>query len=281
MPDLNSAYEKIVAYAEREFGKLDKLNRRDYALALRQARAVIADAYGKYGRQGKLTYAEMQKFDRLKKLDKMLDEALLSNTNHVATRSRKILGETATGSFEKSAEAMALITGEQIARELTADQIMEILQKPSKGWTLNERLALRQKDLTIRVKGEVRRRLLQSAPIEDTWKGVKVEMQKVYAAGRTELADDFHRVSQEAIRAEVELEKQQGLFPTLTWVTAGDNKVRDAHRLLDGQTVDADQQFEIPSGPFKGYKTWQPQGFGEPALDYGCRCWVVAGFREA
>jgi len=278
--DLDKAYQKIVQYSDRMFRNLDKMNRADYVRALRAARAVVADAYARYGRKGVLTYAEMQKYDRLKKLDDMLYDAIYENTNHVAANTRRILGETAVGSFDKSAAAMGTVTGSVITKELSAAEIMEILQKPITGITLNERMALRRTDLVIRVKGEVRRRLLQSAPIEDTGKGVKVEMEKVYARDRTQLADDFHRVSEEAIRAEVELEKKSGLFPTLTWISAGDERVRGAHQLLDGQTVDAGDPFVIPSGKWKGYQTYQPGGFGEPALDYNCRCYVVAGVRE-
>lgn len=280
MVDLDALYKKIVVYSERQFVNLDKLNRQDYALALREARAVVSDAYRKYGSKGTLTYSEMQKYNRIKKLDAMLEDAIYNNTNTVAKRTRAILSETATESYARSATAMSAVTGALIAKELTADEIIAILQKPISGWSLNERMALRRSDLVIRVQGEVKRRLLQSASVEDTWKGVKVVMEKVYARDRTMLADDVHRISQEAIRAEIEREKAQGLVPTATWVTAGDDRVRDAHRALDGVTVDAGEQWEIPYGEWKGYKTWQPQGFGEPALDCNCRCYIVSGVRE-
>lgn len=279
-PDLEAVYQKIVTYSERQFRNLDKLNSRDYALALREARTVVSDAYRKYGSKGTLTYSEMQKYNRIQKLDAMLEDAIYNNTNTLAKRTRAILSDTASRSYEQSAEAMATLTGSVITKELTAKEIIEILQKPVSGWTLNERMALRQSDLVIRVQGEVKRRLLQSASVEDTWKGVKTVMEKMYARDRTMLGDDVHRVSQEAIRAEIEREKAQGLIPTLTWVTAGDDRVRDAHRALDGQTVDAGDQFGVPYGEWKGYKTYQPQGFGEAALDYNCRCYVVAGVRN-
>jgi uncharacterized protein with gpF-like domain len=52
--------------------------------------------------------------------------------------------------------------------------------------------------------------------------------------------------------------------------------VREAHALLDGQTVRGDENFKIPSGEWKGYEADGPEGFGEPALDYNCRCYIVA-----
>ena len=83
-PDLRRAYENIAKYAELNFRRLDIANRKDYALALRELRAVIGDAYRKYGSKGTLTYSEMQKFNRIRKLDMMLNDAIRDNTNHVA-----------------------------------------------------------------------------------------------------------------------------------------------------------------------------------------------------
>jgi Txe/YoeB family toxin of Txe-Axe toxin-antitoxin module len=279
-PDLKKLYENIVTYSERMFKNMDKFNRQDYARALKQVKAVVADAYAKYGAQGKLTYAEMQKYERIKKMDALLYEAIDGNVKNVAKRARLTLKDTVTGSYDKSNAIVTLQTGVEITKQLTGDQIIALLQKPISGLTLNERMSLRVVDLKMRVSSEVKRKILQGAPVEDTWLGVKTVMEKVYAKDRTMLADDTHRVSQEAIQASLESGLDKGIFPTLTWLTAGDDDVREAHRLLDGQTVDAGEEFEIPSGEWKGYKTYGPQQFGEAALDYGCRCLVIGGFRE-
>lgn len=278
--DLNRLYKNIVVYSERMFKNLDRYNREDYTRALKKVKALVADAYAAYGTKGTLTYAEMQKYERIRKLDAALSEAIRDNVGNVAPRTRKILKETFNGSYGKSADIIALKTGVEITKRLTADEIIALLQKPISGLTMNERMALRVTDLEMRVTAEVRRKILQGVPVEDTWKGVKTVMEKVYAKDRTMLADDTHRVSQEAVQASLESGLDKGIFPTKTWITAGDEKVRDAHRLLDGQTVDADQDFEIPSGEWKGYHAGGPEQFGEPALDYNCRCYVVAGFRD-
>jgi hypothetical protein len=49
-----------------------------------------------------------------------------------------------------------------------------------------------------------------------------------------------------------------------TWHTAEDERVRHAHRVMHGQTIQYDQAFETPDGG--------PQ-WGPPYA-YGCRCWV-------
>jgi hypothetical protein len=96
------------------------------------------------------------------------------------------------------------------------------------------------------------------------------------------MPQEYHPISEKAIRAGAQREiaqlKKDGLVPTITWVIPPEGCPIESHMLLDGQRVDAGKQFEVPSGEFKGAKAWQPIGFGEPALDYNCRCIMVVGF---
>lgn len=57
----------------------------------------------------------------------------------------------------------------------------------------------------------------------------------------------------------------------LTWTTRRDDRVRDTHRLMDGQVRRAGQYFESPSGA----TTLYPGGFGVMSEDALCRCQLV------
>lgn len=59
---------------------------------------------------------------------------------------------------------------------------------------------------------------------------------------------------------------------SLVWLTRLDNRVRDAHRRLHGQSVPPGEYFEIASGMYTGYRARGPGQFGVAALDVGCRC---------
>jgi hypothetical protein len=93
---------------------------------------------------------------------------------------------------------------------------------------------------------------------------------------------NFQPISIKALHAEVERERERNknIFPTMTWVIPPEGCPIESHKLLDGMRVDAGEPWEIPSGEWKGYRTYSPQLFGEPALDTGCRCWIIAGFRK-
>lgn len=63
---------------------------------------------------------------------------------------------------------------------------------------------------------------------------------------------------------------------TKTWRTVGDDRVRDQHASMDGQTVPINGKFVAPSGS----ETLHPGGFGVPELDINCRCRIESGDHE-
>lgn len=145
---------------------------------------------------------------------------------------------------------------------VSSNVITKILNKPWSEVTIEDRQKLCTSDLEMRVSAEVKRKLLQYEPCVD-------------------ISEDMntHHVSQEAIRACLESGKEKGLYPTLTWVIPPECCPIESHKLLDGQTIDVDEKFVVPSGEWKGYEAQVPGEFGEPALDYNCRCWVVGDMR--
>lgn len=54
------------------------------------------------------------------------------------------------------------------------------------------------------------------------------------------------------------------------WVTAEDDRVRDAHRWLDGISVPLNEKFYVD-----GDSAMAPGGFSDPALNCNCRCELV------
>jgi hypothetical protein len=115
---------------------------------------------------------------------------------------------------------------------------------------------------------------------EDQLREMGAQRMAKYEQSLPKSPEGSQSISEKAIQAQVQKERGMGLIPTFTWVIPTGGCPIEAHRLLDGQTVDAGDSFIIPSGKWKGYKTMQPNGFGEPALDNKCRCWVVGGVRK-
>lgn len=279
MPNLplQSEYERIVKNSERLFKQVNRANQAEYAALLKDVRMEVADVYAKYAKSGVLTYAEMQKYDRIKKLKSAIDGIVKERFSTIKAQTQQTLTKNAEVSYAASAEAISTATDVAISTKISADAVTEILKKPSEGWTYAERMAIRQRDLSVRLQGTVTNGFVHGDTLQDASKAIKATVEKDFVRFRSFAGDLNHKVSQDAVRkSQNDAGEEADIMVVSTWVTAGDSNVREAHRLLDGQTVRGDQKFVIPSGEFKGYSADGPGGFGEPALDYGCRCIQVA-----
>ena len=58
------------------------------------------------------------------------------------------------------------------------------------------------------------------------------------------------------------------------WLTARDEKVRDSHVTLDGQTVAANENFQLPS-QYGGFEASSPASFPVAGENINCRCTVI------
>jgi SPP1 gp7 family putative phage head morphogenesis protein len=78
-------------------------------------------------------------------------------------------------------------------------------------------------------------------------------------------------VTQSASFGSLEAAKQTGAVKTKTWLSSRDDRVRDAHAMMDGETVDIDGTFSNGcSAPGIG---------GDAAETIQCRCVLMYGTR--
>jgi hypothetical protein len=278
---LQSEYERIVKNSERLFKSLEKSSKREYALMLREVRGEVATAYAQYANaDGVLTYAEMQKYNRIKKLKNTIDEIVKDRTGNVKTLMSSVLKENITTSYATSILALGAVAGVVLQEKISMDTITAILKKPVGGWTYSERMALRTQDLVVKLQGTITNGFVRGDKLQAASLALKTTAEKSFVQFRSFAGDMTHDMSQEAVKESTIAASDEGIHTTKTWVTAGDGDVREAHQLLDGQTVRGDEYFVIPSGKWKGYRADGPGGWGEPALDRNCRCWLVCDVRN-
>ena len=78
---------------------------------------------------------------------------------------------------------------------------------------------------------------------------------------------ESHRDSNEAI---YDVAVGSGLAVNKTWETMGDDRVREAHEEIQGQTVPLDDVFVT----YDGHEARYPGDFDEPELNVNCRCFI-------
>lgn len=90
------------------------------------------------------------------------------------------------------------------------------------------------------------------------------------AIARTEAMASLHEAQQQAMEQAVEGGLVKAENVTFIWRTAHDKRVRDSHRVMDGQEVALGQMFETGDGNFLEYPG-DPNGPAEEVIN--CRCW--------
>lgn len=95
-----------------------------------------------------------------------------------------------------------------------------------------------------------------------------VDLRKSLRIVRTE----GHRIQNQSNLDAMIKAKDAGADVVKQWDSTLDDKTRDTHVELDGQIVEIDEEFVIPS---TGARAMTAGGFGDPAEDCNCRCCVV------
>lgn len=90
------------------------------------------------------------------------------------------------------------------------------------------------------------------------------------AIGRTEAMAALHKAQDESFRQAIAAGQVDARDVRKVWRSAGDGRVRDTHRMLNGETVGFTQSFASPSGARLRY----PGDARAPAAEIiQCRCW--------
>ena len=110
-------------------------------------------------------------------------------------------------------------------------------------------------------------KVIDAKVAEKTW---RERAEEYFANGGS--VDDLVRVAEtethrDANTAALDTAKKAGA-KSKTWVTMGDEKVRDPHQYLDGVTIGIDDEFIT----YDGGHAKAPGLFGIPELDINCRC---------
>lgn len=263
---LEDNLDKIIATAERNVI-------REYKAALKAIKSEIAEIYERYGDP---TLVDMQKYDRIKTLDKKLEEEI----NKLYATNRSLINATLRDSY------IGAYTGTKAIIEGEAKKTLRAIVKPvNVTKTINEEMAglkwadrvgKHRRDLIYDVQAIVKQGLqrgdsystmakeLNKKIVLITDKGLKGDVAKSTTIVRTE----SQRVTASAKKEVIDVADKQGVKLTKTWNSVEDERVRDSHVKMDGQTVPYDGMYKLPSGQ----KVIGPHLTGIAKEDIHCRC---------
>lgn len=270
--DKQKALEKAQARRQRVF---EREIRRMYQDIIKSVLGDVSTIYARLEKD-ELTYEDMAKFNRLDSLIKQIE----AQSKLLTQRRRNALLKYLSDAFRYSYEFMAFSIETAALSYLnytsvTTEQILAAVNNPVKGLTLNETLEKNRREIIATIRTSVTQALVRGSSYSKMAKELKTvfdgDYKKAIRVSRTEV----HRVVEQGKSDAVERATRQGIVMMKKWNSSRDSRVRKTtkanHRKMDGQTVRADELFDLG----RGVKAKTPGQSGVAAHDINCRCFVT------
>jgi len=267
---IDREFEQIENQVDRMLSSVENSIGREYGELLKELRRLISDYYAKYSdAEGKLTYQEMVKYDRLQKMEKKLAKAIRGKTVTVAGHIRKGLRGALTTAFERTRGAVEAEIGRKLRGVLKPETINAALQNPVSGLTLNRRLQARRADIILRIDETVTQGLIKGESYRDMAARLKEELEKDTAKAYRIVRTEGHRCQEQGKKESLDYASNQGVKMKKIWRSSQDERVRDSHQHMDGVEVDYEEDFY---NPHTGGRGPHPGAMGTAEDDINCRC---------
>lgn len=256
---------------QKEFIKDEKAVIRElkheYAKALEEIKAKIAVL-----QSGEQTQAKIYQIQYQLSLQSQISQIL----DKMRTNNYQTIQEYLNGCYRQGfVGAMYDLQGQGIplAFPISQDQVIKAVQLDSKvSGGLYSRMGVNVNELKKQIASEISRGLSNSSSFSqiagnlqwciggDYNKAIRIVRTEGHRIQNQSALDAMHR----AVNVGASIKKQ--------WDSTLDGVTRDTHRELDGQIVDVDEEFVIPS---TGARAMYAGGFGDPAEDCNCRCCIL------
>lgn len=263
-------FEKLDAdTAERAEKAAEEITRRSKE-TYKKIKGYLDQAHERYAKKGTLTMDDMRKFNRLKNLEKAIAEAMEENRILTDKEIEKLLSESAKSALYVCTKAGGGGRKEKSIRAIKKEiEVEEILDETVAGRNWKERTKHLSANTAYDIITEVRKGIDQGDSFHDMAKAIKKKMGEYNGRPITIAKTETHRVIETTKFKAMESVSKQ--VPQLkVWRTVSDERVRDSHKAMEGQTVKLDEEFTLPSGA----KTMYPGQSGIAAEDINCRCFV-------
>lgn len=260
----------------------DKALISNYAKALRDTRAQLAQIYAKYATGTALTYADMAKYGRL---DSLMTEITVQLKALTGKNAKEIVGlqeEVYSQAYYRTAFAIEKAAQAKLRYVLlNAKAIEASVQNPISGLTLSARLKKNRLDIVTRTREQITQGLVKG----ESYTEVAARLKGVYEGdllkARRIVQTESHRNQSQGAIDSMQHAQDNGLKMVKVWQATLDTHTRDSHQDMDGQKVAIDEPFVFVSGDNKGDEVEGPGLSGIAEEDINCRCTVreeIAGY---
>lgn len=256
-----------------EYTRLDKATERlekahirelekQYQEALKEINAKMAKEYAKHAQDGKLTMAEMSKYNRLETLQKNIQEDLNSLTRGSTNQLKGYLTDVYMVNFKGVAEDVGEVT--RVATgfaDLDRQSVYTSILRPLTLAAVEENNTM----FKLGIKRAITQGIVQGESIRNMSKRIQerleVSANRAVMIARTETTGVM---GDSRLQAMQELDKR-GVKIKKVWLATSDSRTRDSHSRLNGEIQDLDK-------PFSNGLMFPGDQTGAAAEVVNCRC---------
>lgn len=248
-----------------------------YQKASNNVKSKMALLYEKYSIGGKLTYAEMSKYNRLNSMYKFLSDDLQENWGIVDKEFKSLVGDIYNESYYRHGFMISEDVGLNLNFGLIPKEtINSLYSEPNvSGLSLRETLINTRYNLLLKERQTIIQGFLQGESYPKMAKRIQDEYNKSFKDSLRIARTEGTRAENEANVKNLDDAEDMGIEIDRIWLAAKDSRTRDSHQALDGQIADEEGFFH-----FKGAKSKGPGDWGIAEMDINCRCTIKAEVKE-
>lgn len=271
MNNLNKTHEMIEKLVNRRVKKGERDIVKRYAILLNEVRKELAKLYEKYEVAGKLTYAEMAKYDRLRKFMDYISWLLGVTYKDVKKIVYDILGESYLDGYYLTAWAVETDTLSRLSYSaVRPETITAMIENPISGLTLSQRLEKNRANIIYTIQQEITQGLVQGESYGKMAARLKKVLEGDVLKANRIVRTEAHRAVESSKHDAAEHAHKNGVIMMKQWNTMHDQRVRDRHKKLDGVKIPVDEEFKIGNDRAKA-----PGLFLRPENSINCRCFLT------
>jgi len=254
----------------KELTKDERIIVRGYKEGLKNIRNDINLLYEKYAKDGKLSMADLSKYNRLTNLEKNIADNLKTAYDvQVKTTKKAVKGAFESSfyysTFELEQEAkIPLMFG-----LLKKEAVNAVVEGPHR-WP---QIAKEHTKLTnAKIRDQIMQGVVQGKDVGQVTKAVAKEMNIAASKACRIVRTETHRAQNQGSLDSFMEASKKGVIIQKVWVATLDERTRASHRVMDGQIVEVNEEFIMPGN----IKALAPGLSGSASGDINCRCIIRA-----
>ena len=260
-------YQNGQRFVDKLTPQLEKQIAKEYAGALKEIRATMAEFYAKYP----MTYQEMSKYKRMEKLQGEL-KVIVNNLNR---RLERDVGNGLEDIYTHSHNILGYALENNYSFDYAMPPqraIVEAINNPIMGQTVTNALRDNRDYMARQINQTITRGLIRGDSYRDMARELRGTMESNLNRNALRIVrTEAHKVQSIAQQDSYDYAESLVIKGKKVWVASLDSRTRDDHAMMDGVEADEDGIFTFPDG----VTTEGPSLSGEPHQDINCRCTTI------